>query len=119
MPQLDLFGDPPPAGFHRRTVGAARDATKDAAEHIRPAAQGLRQAVLDVLTAWGEMTADEIAEFLDESVLSIRPRVAELASESWCRKRLGCGAMIVATGERRPNRSGVRAAVWDVVKGEG
>lgn len=48
------------------------------------------------------LTADEAAERLGETVLSIRPRVSEL-------KRLG---MVVATQARRFNASGHSATVW-------
>lgn len=48
------------------------------------------------------MTADEIATELNESILSIRPRVAEL-------RKLG---LIEPTGERRPSSTGAMSAVW-------
>lgn len=62
----------------------------------------LRESVLAVLRAWGDMTADETAAFLGESVLSIRPRFTELAARG----------SIVKTDARRPNFSGHNAAVW-------
>ena len=48
------------------------------------------------------LTADEVAEVLDQSILSIRPRLTELG-------RLGD---IEDTGERRKNQSGKKAIVW-------
>ena len=48
------------------------------------------------------MTADEVAALLGETVLSIRPRVAEL-------RKLG---KIAATGDKRRNESGMLASVW-------
>jgi hypothetical protein len=49
-------------------------------------------------------TADEIAQALSASVLSIRPRVSEL-------NRSG---EIVQTGARRKNESGLSATVWKI-----
>lgn len=114
--QQDLFGSPPPAGFHKQTTGAPRQATMEAAASIRDEAVGLRQDVLDVLRAWGPHTADELADFLGKSVLAMRPRVAELSSEKWCQANLGKPALIYATGERRKNKSGRTAAEWGVVE---
>lgn len=50
------------------------------------------------------LTADEVAQRLNLSVLSVRPRVSELNKFGW----------IVKTGERRKNASGMSAAVWRV-----
>lgn len=47
-------------------------------------------------------TADEIAAALNETVLSVRPRVAELAKLGW----------LVDAGYRRENESGHKAIVW-------
>ena len=67
---------------------------------VRPDVKTLRASCLTVLTR-GNYTADEVAERLGESVLSIRPRITEL-------KRMG---RIEDTGLRRTNESGHRAAV--------
>jgi hypothetical protein len=87
-------------GFKRR------DTSDAAAGAIRDRAVQLRQAVLDALYWHGPQTADEIAARLDESVLTIRPRVSELAT----------AGRIAATGERRPNASGRTAIVWALLK---
>lgn len=64
-----------------------------------------RQVCIEIARAGpGGLTADEVAERLDKSVLAIRPRVSELAN---CPDPL-----IVPTGERRANRSGLKAKVW-------
>jgi hypothetical protein len=49
------------------------------------------------------MTADEVADFVGESLLTIRPRMTEL-------KRLG---LLRDTGARRANASGRQAVVWE------
>lgn len=48
------------------------------------------------------LTADEVAALLVQSVLAVRPRVAELRKEGFIRD----------TGLRRSNASGKRAIVW-------
>jgi predicted HTH transcriptional regulator len=50
------------------------------------------------------MTADEVAENMGKSILSIRPRIAELS-------KLGS---IEDSGQRRTNESGKVATVWRV-----
>jgi predicted ArsR family transcriptional regulator len=47
-------------------------------------------------------TADECAEYLGESILSIRPRFSELRASG----------LIADSGLRRPNSSGRSATVW-------
>ena len=69
---------------------------------MRGRAPKLRYRCLTALENAGPMTADEVAEVLGESVLSIRPRFSEL-------KRNG---LILPTGERRKNISGRPAVVW-------
>lgn len=81
--------------------------TSAAAGHgVRHYATTLREEVLAVIAAAGPdgLTADHAARLLGASVLAVRPRVSEL-------KRLG---RIEATGERRRNASGMRAAVWRI-----
>jgi hypothetical protein len=77
--------------------------SEQAAERIAPTAKTLRVEVLKVIqqTPSG-LTADEIAEKLHRSVLSVRPRVSEL-------RRLG---EIRQSGERGRNASGMSASVW-------
>jgi hypothetical protein len=80
----------------------ARDTADAAAASVRDRAGLLRQQVLNALYWHGPQTADEVAARLKESVLSIRPRVSELAVEG----------RVVATAERRKNASGRSAIVW-------
>lgn len=79
----------------------ARATSEDAADAIAPKAETLRNKCFRMLQA-KPMTADECAEVLDESVLAIRPRLSELA-------KLG---KIEDAGERRKNKSGIKAIVW-------
>ena len=74
---------------------------REAHEVIQARADTLRAAVLAALDR-APMTADEVAAAIGESVLAIRPRVAELHQ---------AGA-IYNTSERRPNLSGRLATVW-------
>lgn len=48
------------------------------------------------------LTADEVAQSLNESVLSIRPRLSELRKQN----------RIKESGQRRTNSSGMTANVW-------
>ena len=79
--------------------------SKDAAESMRGRASLLRDRVV-VALAERPMTADECAEALGESVLSIRPRFTELRAR---------GA-VVDTGERRQNASGRSATAWAIAR---
>lgn len=101
----DLFDQrrphyPDRPGFKEATT------SRDAAEAVTPSANERRAMVLaEIKKSTGGMTADEVAQRLDLSVLAIRPRVSELKAS----------AKIVATGERRPNASGLKAKVWRAV----
>lgn len=74
-----------------------------AAESIASRAETLRDAALEVIRTMPR-TADEVASIIGESVLAVRPRIAELHK---MRK-------IRATGQRRENQSGQSAHVWEV-----
>ena len=87
----------------------APGASEAAARAIQPAAKSLREQVLRRLQeCHAGQTADELAFDLRRSILSIRPRVAEL-------HRLG---LIKPTGQRRLNESGMSATVWAAVTTE-
>jgi hypothetical protein len=93
--------------FSRPSYPEAAGYKPSAPETSREAARGidatlLRGKVLAAMQDNGPMTADECAELLGSSILSIRPRFSEL-------KRMG---EIADTGTRRPNASGRTAAVW-------
>jgi len=60
----------------------------------------IRDAALDVFRR-RPSTADEVAETLGESVLSVRPRVTDLKTDG----------LIYDTGERRPSSTGHPAMV--------
>lgn len=75
--------------------------SKDAARRMKKISISLREQVLEVLQR-EEMTADEAAAAIGKSILSIRPRLAELF-------KLG---LIEETGARRLNDSGAFATVW-------
>lgn len=96
MQQLDLVYPGSP-GF--KTSGPSQEA----AEAMKPTAATLRAHALAVLER-GPKTADEVADAMRESILSVRPRLSELRAT---------GA-IVDSGLRRLNASGKNATVWRV-----
>lgn len=73
-----------------------------AAEAAAERAPRLRGACLEVFRSLGPLSADQVAQHLGESVLAVRPRIAEL-------HLLG---KINDSGQRVMNRSGRTAAVW-------
>lgn len=81
--------------------------SKDAAKKIESRAKTLRAQCYNVLLLHN-LTADEVAAHLGESVLSIRPRISELVKLE----------LIKETGVRRMNESGNRAHVYKAVKEE-
>ena len=91
--------------LYPHTPGAKRTGTsKLAADSMRERAPTLRDRVLSILKL-ESLTADEVAQNLAQSILSIRPRLSELLA-------LG---KIVETSERRRNQSGKLATVWRAV----
>jgi len=79
-----------------------RDTSFAAAEAIAPKAQTLRELCMTVFHAEDGLTADEVADVLGHSILSVRPRITELARLDY----------IEDSGNRRPNISGKKAIVW-------
>jgi predicted ArsR family transcriptional regulator len=80
-----------------------RDTSYEAARSIEPSASTIRADVLIAIRkAPDGLTADECAEILNLSPLTVRPRFTEL----------GKSGLIIATNEKRMNRSGRRAQVW-------
>lgn len=77
------------------------ETSKQAAKAVKSRAGLLRTMVLEKYRL-GSATADEIAAKLGESVLTIRPRVAELHADG----------KLEDTGVRRKNESGHSATVW-------
>ena len=74
----------------------------DAAEAIESHADTVSAQVLAALSITHGMTADEIATLLNESILTVRPRVTELFKDG----------RIHRTGQRRKNQSGRYAHVY-------
>jgi len=81
----------------------AQETSHDAAVAMAPEARNLQADCLRALRSYPQ-TADEVADFLNRSILSIRPRLSELL-------RLG---KITDTGFRRLNQSGKNAIVWKI-----
>lgn len=80
------------------------DTSVSAAKAATPAMTARRATVLRAIIQHGPATQEQIADRLAWPIQSVNPRVNELA-------RLN---LIRDTGERRPTRSGKRAAVWEV-----
>jgi predicted ArsR family transcriptional regulator len=100
MSRTDLFAYPLAPGAQDRGTSRA------AAEVAATTSPLLRAMALDVLERSNGLTADQVAARLGKSILSIRPRITELA-------RLG---KVRDTGDRRPNASGRTAIVWAAVQ---
>lgn len=98
--QADLFGDghgyPNSAGWKEPTT------SKEAAESID--AGTLRAEVVAALQGHGPMTADDCADRLGYSVLSVRPRFSELRA----------AGRVQPTGRRGVNLSGRGAIIWEL-----
>lgn len=92
----DLFRYPIAAGAQDP------DTSRAAADVAGNTSAQLRARALAVLERSRGLTADEVAGRLGLSILSIRPRITELA-------RLG---RVRDSGSRRPNASGRNAIVW-------
>ena len=77
--------------------------SRKAALSMKPHALNLREKCFRVI---GQipMTADEVAGAIEKSILSVRPRIAELS-------KLG---KIEDSGKRRTNESGKVATVWRI-----
>ena len=98
----DLFGHEPypdSPGYKEHTTSHA------AAEAMHIRAGSLRGRVLAALHR-RNLTTDECARDLNESVLAIRPRFSELSEKG----------LIKRSGEQRLNASGKWAIVWQRVK---
>lgn len=109
----DLFGyvrSPPTAPVYPHSPGFKGESggpSEQAAKNIAPKVTGLRRMVLDFLRskATEPMTADQIAAAINRSILSIRPRVAELNA-------LG---LIEPDQTRGKNESGMTANRWRAI----
>lgn len=86
---------------HRRI-----DTSEDAADDAAGGAPFYRLMVLQDLSMNDPSTADEVAARLNQSPLTIRPRVSELRTAGKIRD----------TGTRRRNASGKSAAVWAIAR---
>lgn len=99
------------APFHQPTESQTgwkgKPTSEEAAHHAALTAPKLRAAVLNVMKVIDRpMTADEVAQAMNLSVLSIRPRISELAK----------AGKLIDTGERGKNRSGRSAVRWKVAE---
>jgi hypothetical protein len=92
-----------------RAGAKERTTSKDAADQLESSGRAgtLRAQVLAWFASGQSGTADECAAALNETVLSIRPRVTELFRQG----------SIERTGVRRVNASGSSAHVWRLKAG--
>lgn len=83
----------------------AEGTSQEAAQTIEKSGRAaqLRTRCLKAIheSVWG-LSADQVAEYLGESCLSIRPRISELRERGLIKK----------TAARRKNTSGMSASIW-------
>jgi predicted ArsR family transcriptional regulator len=89
----------------------SRGTSSLAARRIAPHAEALRDTVFAFLKANypAAFTADEVADRIEVSFLSVRPRLSELRRSE----------LIEPTTERRKNKSGMMAHCWRAVLSSG
>ncbi|MEE8284226.1 MAG: hypothetical protein V3R63_04490, partial [Alphaproteobacteria bacterium] len=98
-PRAGTVGDPhPPAEPHPRPPA---DSDPQPIAPAGPRAGTVAARVYEAYLFFGAMTADECAAAIGLGVLTVRPRCTELRARG----------LLVASGERRPNRGGRTAAV--------
>lgn len=102
--QPDLFGLRRYPFAPGSKPGAGRDTSQAAAVAITPRANALRERAYSVIAELQPISADGVAARMRLSVLSVRPRVSELAA---------AGRIMRADG-RAKNESGQSAAMWRV-----
>jgi hypothetical protein len=102
--QFDLPLDkyPHTPGYKNKDEGGP---SRLAARSIKAQVPTLREQCFRIISQI-PMTADEVADCMEKSILSIRPRIAEL-------RQLG---KIVDSDRRRTNESGKLATVWRVMQ---
>lgn len=92
---------------HRPGFKVAGGTSEEAAKAIAPRAKKLHGPILERLRQFpGGLTPDEIAEHLNVSILSVRPRCSELLRAGEVRK----------SGSRRLNKTGNSADVLVLAK---
>ena len=91
--------------YPNQPAARGTETSRAAAESARPRAESVREQCLTRIQENGPLTADEVADLLHESVLYIRPRIAELHKSG----------KIADSGKRRQNTSGQKAIAWAAV----
>lgn len=81
------------------------ETSRVAADQMEKPAETIRRRCLEVLRI-EPLTADQVADALQLSVLTVRPRISELNKQG----------KIGPTVERRRNASGKRAVVWTAIQ---
>ena len=94
-PRAGTVGDPHPR------PDATADTDPQPVAGAGPRAGTVAAKVYEAYLFFGAMTADECAAAIGLGVLTVRPRCTELRAQG----------LLVASGERRPNRGGRTAAV--------
>lgn len=102
---LDLFTHAESRRYPEVPGAKASGTSAEAAARIEPAAETLRRRCLAVLRR-RNLTADEVAEWVGESILAVRPRISELKAQG----------LVEKTAQRRANASGMSAVVWRICK---
>lgn len=81
-----------------------RDTSKRAAGEMREPAKTLRSKALAVIALHQPLTADQVADYLESDILSMRPRITELNKQG----------LISDSGMRAKNDSGKLAIMWRI-----
>jgi hypothetical protein len=98
--QIEMY--PFGAGF-KELAGASEQTAKTQNKELN---NRRRQIALGLFCSNPDgLTSDEVADLMNESILSIRPRVSELRAQG----------KIKSTGKRRKSVNGNGATVWRVV----
>ncbi len=97
------YGDSP-APYPKSPGFKEPTTSRDAARKFRAHAHALSGEVFAAIAGAPEgLTADQVAEQLNQNVLAVRPRVSELRAEE---------KIEPVPGVRRKNASGMSAIVW-------
>ena len=80
------------------------DASQQAAKHNRTGKLTIRQQVYNVFLDGQELTAEEMADFLNRAEISVKPRITELKNDG----------LICDSGKRKTGRWGTSLTVWKI-----
>lgn len=99
------YTDQKPVGAGYKAAGTSAEA----ARHIKPSVKIIRARITDYMRRFARpVSADDVAEGIGMSILSVRPRFSEMRTDG----------LIEQSGERGINASGRTCALWVLAKRE-